>query len=38
MDDLSCKKGFVIYPGKERYPLAENVMVLPLTDLDKILE
>lgn len=38
MDDLSCKKGFVVYPGKERYPLAENVTALPLKDLDAILE
>jgi len=38
MDDLSCKKGYVIYPGKEQYPLGENVMALPVTDLDKILE
>jgi len=38
MDDLGCKKGYVIYPGKEHYPLAENVMALPVTDLKKILE
>lgn len=38
MDDLSCKKGFVVYPGKERYPLAEYVTALPLKDLDAILE
>lgn len=38
MEDLSCKKGYVIYPGKERYPLAENVTALPLNDLDKVLE
>jgi uncharacterized protein len=36
MDDLSCKKGYVIYPGKERYPLAENVTALPLNNLDEI--
>ena len=38
MEDLSCKKGYVIYPGKEKYPRAENGMALPVTDLDKILE
>lgn len=36
MDDLSCKEGYVIYPGKERYPLAENVTALPLNNLDEI--
>jgi predicted AAA+ superfamily ATPase len=38
MNDLSCRKGFVVYPGKERYPLAENVSALPLKDLASILE
>jgi len=38
MDDLSCKKGYVVYPGDEAYPIAENVLALPLTDVDKILE
>lgn len=38
MDDLSCKKGYVIYPGKERYPLAENVTALPLNDLNIIID
>ena len=38
MDDLSCKKGYVVYPGDDAYPIAENVSALPLTDVDKILE
>jgi hypothetical protein len=38
MDDLSCKKGYVIYPGDEAYPIANNVMALPLSDMNKILE
>lgn len=38
MDDLSCKKGYVVYPGDDAYPIAENVSALPLTDMDKILE
>jgi len=38
MDDLGCKKGYVIYPGKEQYPLAENVMALPVTGLHTIFE
>ncbi|NLI30768.1 MAG: ATP-binding protein [Nitrospiraceae bacterium] len=27
--DLSCKRGFVVYPGADTYPLAENVQALP---------
>jgi hypothetical protein len=38
MDDLSCKKGYVIYPGAEAYPIAENVLALPLAEMEKILE
>jgi predicted AAA+ superfamily ATPase len=38
MDDLSCKNGYVVYPGDDAYPIAENVLALPLTDVDKILE
>jgi len=34
--DLSCKKGYVIYPGRETYPLSDNVSVLPATDMVKI--
>lgn len=29
-EDLSCKRGYVIYPGKEMYPLGKNVFALPL--------
>jgi uncharacterized protein len=38
MDDLSCKKGYVMYPGAEAYPIAENVSALPLADIEKILK
>jgi uncharacterized protein len=38
LDDLSCKKGYVVYPGEDAYPLAKNVMALPIDDLNKILE
>jgi len=38
LEDLSCKKGYVVYPGKERYPIAENVAALPLNDLAEIFE
>ena len=35
-EDLSCKKGFVVYPGAESYPLGKNVLALPLKDLANI--
>jgi predicted AAA+ superfamily ATPase len=38
MDDLACKNGFVIYPGKDAYPIAENVMAIPLSAMHKIFE
>jgi predicted AAA+ superfamily ATPase len=33
-EDLSCKRGYVVYPGKEMYPLSKNVFVLPLEMLE----
>ena len=38
LKDLSCKKAFVVYPGKEIYPLNNNVFVLPIKELNKIRE
>ncbi len=32
-EDLSCQRGYVVYPGKEMYPLGRNVSVLPLEKL-----
>ncbi len=29
-DELKCKKGFVIYPGRDFYPIHEKVSVTPL--------
>jgi predicted AAA+ superfamily ATPase len=34
--DLSCKKGYVIYPGTETFPLGPEVMALPVRDIDRI--
>ncbi len=31
--DLKLEKLIVIYPGKERFPLASGIEVVPLTDL-----
>ena len=35
-EDLSCKKGYVLYPGTESYPLGKNVVTLPVRDLAKM--
>jgi len=37
-EDRSCKKGFIVYPGKESYPVARNitVLVLPVKEISKI--
>jgi len=36
--DLQSGKGFVVYPGKEYYPLLKNVFALPATSISKIFE
>jgi hypothetical protein len=35
-EDLSCKRGYVVYPGKESYPLGNGVSTLPIKDLKRI--
>lgn len=37
-EDLSCKKGFVVYPGTEAYPLGRNVFTLPVKNIERILD
>jgi predicted AAA+ superfamily ATPase len=37
-EDLKCKRGFVVYPGDEYYPINKNVFALPFKDLKKIIE
>lgn len=37
-EDLKCDKGYVVYPGKESYPISKNVITLPVLQLEKILE
>ncbi|MDQ5987287.1 MAG: hypothetical protein CSYNP_03027 [Syntrophus sp. SKADARSKE-3] len=37
MEDLSCKKGYIVYPGTEQYPVTENVIALPIGNLQKII-
>lgn len=36
MDDLGCTRGVIVYPGEEAYPLASNVMALPLAMVDQL--
>jgi predicted AAA+ superfamily ATPase len=38
LEDLSCKKGFVVYPGTEAYPLGRNVSALPVKNIERILD
>lgn len=35
--DLNCCKGYVVYPGSDRYPIAESVEALPVTRLADII-
>lgn len=37
-EDLSCRKGYIIYPGTESYPIGKNVFTLPAKDLEKVSE
>jgi len=37
-EDLGCKKGFIVYPGEEYYPVGKNVFALPVKHLKKIFE
>ena len=37
-NDLRCCKGFVVYPGHDRYPISETVEVLPASELFRITE
>lgn len=37
-NDLSCKRGYVVYPGKDIYPLAKDVTALPLDMIDSHLK
>jgi len=34
--DLDCKKGVVIYPGKDVYKIAKNIIALPLNRLEEL--
>ena len=38
IDDLGCKRSFVIFPGTESYPLKENVLTLPVAQIGRIFQ
>jgi hypothetical protein len=35
-EDLKCRKGFIVYPGEEYYPIDKDVIALPIKDLRMI--
>jgi len=37
-EDLSCRKGYIIYPGAESYPMGKGVFTLPAKDLTKVFD
>ncbi len=37
-EDLGCEKGFVIYPGMERYPMSDTVEAVPVSNLPRLIE
>jgi predicted AAA+ superfamily ATPase len=36
IDDLKCDKGFVVYPGKDIYPIKKNIRAVPISKIDEI--
>ncbi len=38
LDDLTCKRGFVVYPGEESYPIAKDIFAIPLKDISRIIQ
>ena len=36
--DLNCRKGFIVYPGSETYPLEKDVFALPLKSIVDIIK
>jgi uncharacterized protein len=37
-NDLGCRRGFVVYPGEEKYPLGDKVTALPAAEIPSIWE
>lgn len=38
VEDLSLIRLWIVYPGGERYPVAENITVLPLAEAQLLRE
>ena len=36
--DLKCRAGFVVYPGRDSYPIHEQVRTLPIQRIEEIFE
>jgi predicted AAA+ superfamily ATPase len=37
-EDINCQRGYVVYPGKESYPVGKNVVTLPLANIEEIIK
>ncbi len=38
LEDLQPAQGFVVYPGREYYPIKPDVFALPIAELTRLLE
>ncbi len=38
LEDLSCRKAFIVYPGEETYPSGKNTIILSVKELNRIIE
>jgi uncharacterized protein len=38
LEDLSCRKSFIVYPGEETYPSGRNTFTLSVKELNRIFE
>jgi hypothetical protein len=38
LQDIPCRRGFVVYPGEESYPLGKDVITVPISNLPRIWE
>lgn len=38
MEDIGCKRGYIVYPGDELYPIRPNLYALPLKMVKEILK
>lgn len=36
LNDIGCKKGFIVYPGNESYPVGRDVVTVPVKDMSQI--